>query len=426
MLGRIPIAFQMMLAVTVTSLLMAGAMVWFVLRGPPPFDAPLRLVAVARALEGEAIPADRSRRVPRTAVVDRTPVRPDGFETNAALARQLAEASGSSASSVVVYSREPSPARGGDIFGTFIAARDLGDGNWRVVDNSVNETLSRWRRRLLLTILSVLAIALAFGFLLSRRIATPIVRLGRAADEAKAGEDWVFDDHNAPPEIRVSADALRGFHQRSTAAAAQKLTMLGAMAHDIGTPLARLAFRMDRLSEEDRIAAQKDIQVIQRLLADSLTMARPWQGATHAVDLALLVAETVAQEQAAGKEVFLLKNQSAVISGHDLSLRRLIQNLIDNALHYGGDARLSVENRVKDVLLSVSDSGPGFPDEDIDRLLEPYVRGEQSRNPATGGSGLGLAIVRQIAERHRGTVSLKNGAGGGAWVSVILPLRNHQ
>jgi len=110
-----------------------------------------------------------------------------------------------------------------------------------------------------------------------------------------------------------------------------------------------------------------------------------------------------------------------VIEGDSLGLRRLIANLIDNAVKYGGAARASIRAEPDFAVIEIEDDGPGVAPEEIERLFEPFYRHEPSRSRETGGIGLGLAVVRSIARAHGGDVTLRNRPEGGLLARVVLP-----
>lgn len=107
--------------------------------------------------------------------------------------------------------------------------------------------------------------------------------------------------------------------------------------------------------------------------------------------------------------------------GKPEGLKRCLQNLLDNALRYGTEAELLIEDGVETLTLLVRDRGPGIPEDQLGRVFEPFYRIEGSRNPATGGTGLGLSIARNIAQSMGGDVTLSNREGGGLEARVVLP-----
>jgi len=113
---------------------------------------------------------------------------------------------------------------------------------------------------------------------------------------------------------------------------------------------------------------------------------------------------------------------NTTVLGDRLALRRVVANLIDNALNYGGAAHLRIDTDAGFVTLLVDDDGPGIPPDQREQILEPFVRLEDSRNRRTGGAGLGLAVARSLVEAHEGTITIAAAAGGGARVIVRLPL----
>lgn len=142
------------------------------------------------------------------------------------------------------------------------------------------------------------------------------------------------------------------------------------------------------------------------------------------IDLSAIV-ETLADDLAdMGQDVAVTHSSRAVVRGDAVALRRCIANLVENAVRYGGSARIAMTVTDGRVTVAVEDDGPGVPDAAIERLCEPFYRGEASRNRETGGVGLGLSIARRIADSHGGRLAFANRAGGtsGLWASITLPL----
>jgi signal transduction histidine kinase len=103
------------------------------------------------------------------------------------------------------------------------------------------------------------------------------------------------------------------------------------------------------------------------------------------------------------------------------ALHRCLQNLIDNALRYGGQARLDCRQEDDRIVISVTDAGPGIPEALLDQMFEPFVRGDSSRSRRTGGTGIGLTIARAQAATFGASVSLANAAQGGLIASIAIP-----
>ena len=139
------------------------------------------------------------------------------------------------------------------------------------------------------------------------------------------------------------------------------------------------------------------------------------------LDLVALVETIVDDARDRGLRADLSAPPRLVVAGRLVSLKRMVGNLVDNALAYGGSAHVSIMDEEADAVLTVRDEGPGIPQDQLATVLEPFVRLEASRSRATGGVGLGLTIASAVAEAHGGTLSLANATGGGLVATVRLP-----
>lgn len=160
------------------------------------------------------------------------------------------------------------------------------------------------------------------------------------------------------------------------------------------------------------------------MIRDTLAFARDDAGERDAtlVELSSLLDALVEDMQVGGSAVSITAGPRVVVRGDPRSLRRAIANLIGNAVRYGDRASVALFVEGERAVVTIDDEGPGIDPTQAERLFEPFVRGEASRNRATGGTGLGLAIVRSIAARHGGSVSLANRAGRGAMATLVLPI----
>jgi signal transduction histidine kinase len=206
-----------------------------------------------------------------------------------------------------------------------------------------------------------------------------------------------------------------------------RIALLGGISHDVRTFLTRLRLRVERIpDEEERERAITDIADMLHLLDDALLASRAGAGelAEELVDFAQVVRAEMEDRGAAGKRVDLrvASTPNTTVLADRLALRRVIANLVDNALTYGKAAHLSIDADSESVTLIVDDEGPGIPADQREAILEPFVRLEDSRNRRTGGAGLGLAVARSLVEAHGGTISIADAPGGGARVTVRVPL----
>lgn len=410
-------------ALVITSVLVATAVFFAVtFNGPPPHNPPHGIDDIAYLLRTGIKPAgpDMELRV-RT---DSAPPSPTSRErADAGSVRKLALAMGVPHDQIVAFVAPQPPW----LHDGFVDAFSVGwrsDGRWHVVESLPPPAFTRWHW---VTLASMIAAVLALAipaWALSRAISKPLRRLATAAEEARAGTALGPLPTGGSREVRELAAALSTMHGRLARHAEGRTTMLGAIAHDLGTPLSRLAFWVEQLPDTARMRAVADIDEMRAMIAGALRFARDEGGEQQAVrvDLGSLLDSLAEDMAAAGAPVTLTAGPRAIVRGDPGALRRLFANLVENGVRYGGSAAIGWRIVGRVVEVHIDDRGPGIDPAQAERLFEAFVRGDPSRNRSTGGTGLGLAIVRSIATRHGGEVSLANRDGGGARAWVTLPL----
>ena len=230
------------------------------------------------------------------------------------------------------------------------------------------------------------------------------------------------------PEIEAVVLAFNRLQQRLKTLLNARMALIGGISHDVRTFATRLRLRVDQIPDEsERAKAIGDISDMIRLLDDAVLASRAGAGelSEELIELDKLVSREIEDRQDAGSFITLhidFGARGTSVLGDRLALRRVVGNLLDNALHYGHVAHVVLKSERTALILSVEDEGPGIPPDQREALLEPFVRLETSRSRSTGGAGLGLAIVRNLVEAHRGTIAIEDGAAAGARLVVKLPL----
>jgi signal transduction histidine kinase len=311
-------------------------------------------------------------------------------------------------------------------FDTVLAGYRTDAGTWRVVRTPPRPIFPAWQQRILLLFgLSLLAV-IPFAWLFARALAKPIRRIADAADRMGANPQAPLIVEEGPAELRVTAHALNRMQERLSAYLTERTNMIGAIAHDLRTPLARIAFRIEAAPDEMRQKVQSDIEQMRAMIAATISFVRDTGGIAdmRSISLDRLVRELVEAEGEIGRAVSLSHVDSITLLGDPMALRRLVQNLVDNAIVYGGSAELSVRRDSDVAEIRVADRGPGLSPAALESMFRPFERGEPSRNRSTGGIGLGLSISRAIAQEHGGTLVLANRDGGGLEALFRMPIRN--
>lgn len=261
--------------------------------------------------------------------------------------------------------------------------------------------------------------------LLAARIAGPLRELAVAAKSFGGGGDTPFVDPRGPSDLADAIDAFNEMNRRVASLLAEKDYMLGALSHDLRTPLASLRIRAESIEpEEERARAIATIEEMTGMLEDSLLLARAGhaRGKASAVDIGALAEVVVEEFRELGSDVRLVSEGRQIACVNPALLRRAIRNLVDNALKYGGSGQIFVHAGAGNAIIDICDGGPGIPEDELQRVQEPFFRLEASRNRATGGSGLGLTIAKAIVEGAGGTLRLSNRDGGGLSAKIALPL----
>lgn len=267
--------------------------------------------------------------------------------------------------------------------------------------------------------------------LILQRLTRPLKALTRRVEhfaETRDASDPMTP--TGPPDVQQLITAHNALEDRIAALLDEKDVMLGAIGHDLKTPLAALRVRIESVEDEaQRARMAATIDDIARSLDDILSLARVGRPGDplEVTDLTALTAQVVEEFEDMGEAASLAGAERITLPLRPTWLRRALRNLIGNALrHGGGAARVMIDRQPGSVTITVDDDGPGIPEGEIDRMLKPFTRGEPSRNRGTGGAGLGLTLARAIAEQHGGTLVLANRAGStgivGLSARLTLPL----
>lgn len=261
-----------------------------------------------------------------------------------------------------------------------------------------------------------------------RQTTRPIIRLSEGA--RRFGTDLSAPDlvPAGSRELRMLAEAFNEMKGRIAELVADRTRMLAAIAHDMRTYLTRLRLRVEFIDDaEQRKRAEADLAELGAMLDDTLLFAeqKKRRMQPQRIDVARELTAIGALHTEIGHPVTIDRIDAAKqhsVRADMLSFRRILSNLIDNGLRYGTAVTLSVRCEADEVQIRVTDDGPGVPPDLLERLGDPYVRGEPSRNRTSGGVGLGLAIVRALAAENGGSVAMRNGQSRGFEVTVSFPV----
>jgi signal transduction histidine kinase len=309
---------------------------------------------------------------------------------------------------------------------TISLSAQLADGSWvnaRLVTPRPNPWIAA---RLAGSTLLIYLLILAAMIWIAVRLARPLRDLAVAAESFEGrGEASQEVVPRGPADVQRAILAFNAMSARVSAMLDEKDRMLGAIGHDMRTPLASLRIRAESMEPEaEREKMVATIAEMTALLDDTLALARSGRATEDArrVDLNALADAVVEEFRTLGANVEMLPGDRLVAAVRPNLLRRALRNLIDNGVKYGGRARVSVAAAGTMAAIEIRDDGPGIPEAELGNVQEAFVRLERSRNRETGGSGLGLTLARSAAFAHNGRLELANAENGGLVARILLPL----
>lgn len=306
-----------------------------------------------------------------------------------------------------------------------------GEAGWQVARIPVSEREPHTLRSLIgQTLILYIVLVGGLAFLL-RRITRPLAVLTRRVERFGAGMPGEPPlEPSGPEDTRRLIEAHNAMEARIAALLDEKDVMLGAIGHDLKTPLAALRVRIESVKDDtERAKMAATIEDISRSLDDILSLARVGRpsGPLEKTDLGELVASVVEEFEDMGQPVELGEIAKIAMPLRATWLRRGLRNLIENSLRYGKGAIVSLARENGQAVVRIVDSGPGIPEDELEDMFQPFTRGETSRSRETGGAGLGLTLARAIAVQHGGSLVLENrrspdGTVEGLEAALRLPL----
>jgi signal transduction histidine kinase len=303
------------------------------------------------------------------------------------------------------------------------AALKLRDGSWIALNTRIH--VAPWA-----ILLSGFGSAFILGLgvitaatLVLRNLSRPLRALAEAADKVGQGAHVSIAESGAG-DLKLVAKAFNAMQDRIAGLLRARTEALAAVGHDLRTPLARLRLRAGFVKDADaREALEADVDEMTAML-DSLLAYLGGQEdpePRRRTDLAAVALTVVDDAVDAERLATYAGLDHLPVLARPLSLKRAISNIVENALHYGGEARLILTRDGDTAILAIEDNGPGIPESDLKHVLQPFHRLDSARSRNTAGLGLGLTIVQQILRREDGALVLKNRPEGGLRVELRLP-----
>jgi signal transduction histidine kinase len=309
------------------------------------------------------------------------------------------------------------------IFGEFAAAVQQDDGAWTVVRSTPEPFPTEWQLQASAWLLGGFLLVATAGYLFSRRITAPLKRFAEAAETLGRDPHAPQMALKGPAEVGAAAQAFNEMQTRLKRYILDRTAMVGAISHDLRTPLARIRFKLEAAPPRVREAVLSDVEQMEQMIGGVLAFIRDEGQPRRRERLDLLsLIECVADDATmVGGQVEIVDGKPVTVDGDPVALQRLFSNLVDNAVKYGGDAKIEVRREGPVAIVAIADRGPGLSQDELVRVFQPFYRTDVSRNLDKGGVGLGLPIARSTARAHGGDVELTSKPGGTTAI-VTLPV----
>ncbi|HID45122.1 MAG TPA: HAMP domain-containing protein [Chromatiaceae bacterium] len=288
-------------------------------------------------------------------------------------------------------------------------------------------------RAALIILLGASLFILLTTLLVVRRITRPLEVLSQGVKRLGSGAHHQPLPENAPKELSDLASKFNLLSNEIQQLLDNRTTLLGGISHDLRTPLSRLRIAVELLqSKEDAELLhnmRRDMEEMDALITRTLELAKMMQEdevPNKAIDLGGFLQAIGTGYSQEGKRLETALETSCAAAVNELILQRILHNLLDNAFHYAGEGKvvLRLQCKNKQAQICILDQGTGIPEDQIQKVLQPFYRIDHSRNRSTGGSGLGLAIVQQLAQLQGWKITLANRSSGGLSACIEIP-ENH-
>jgi signal transduction histidine kinase len=298
------------------------------------------------------------------------------------------------------------------IEGDFIAAQRVGD-RWIVVKPRPEAFPTAWQSRVMLWFLLSFILVGPLGWLFASRLTAPLRSFADAAERLGRDPSAPATVEGGSAEIARAAAAFNLMQARLKRYVEDRTAMIGAISHDLRTPLTRMRFRLEAAPEKLKPGFESDMDQMEAMISSVLTFMRDQAegGARERLDLRTLLDEAVKNAVAGGADVALEPGEPVEVQADPVALNRVFANLLDNAVKYGGRAVVRLDKDGAEAIATVRDFGPGLPESELERVFKPFYRAPHAVASDASGMGLGLANSRSIVLAHGGAIRLRSQDG---------------
>ena len=296
-------------------------------------------------------------------------------------------------------------------------------GKWLNVSTRFERPPIQWPFYSMLTFaLTATVLLMAVSWFVMTGLLGPLRRLVKAAERLGRGEDVEPLPERGPIEVRDLTAGFNRMQERLTRFVTDRTRVLAALGHDLRSPLTAMRVRAEMVDDEEtRDSLVASVEEMHSMVDATLTFARGLTGSEPVQDVDF--GEFLAEMKTGMVAPFTISlGPQASLRLRPNAARRAFRNVIENAVRYGKTAKVGWTMEGEELLVTITDQGPGIPEAELERVFDPFYRLEESRSLETGGHGLGLSIAQSIVRAHGGNITLSNHPEGGLVASIRLPM----
>jgi two-component system osmolarity sensor histidine kinase EnvZ len=271
-----------------------------------------------------------------------------------------------------------------------------------------------------ITLPAILVIFIAILFLKNQT--RPITKLAEASERFGRGEDVEEYRPSGALEIRKAGLEFDRMRKRILRHLNQRSEMLSGISHDLRTPLTRIKLQLAFINDKEITnKLSRDVDEMEKMLNEYLQFSRSnFTEKSEKFNLSELIMSTAKKYE--NKNILVNQESEIFFSGRKNLIQRCLNNLLDNAVNFSKNIKVTQQKVKRSVLIFVEDDGPGIPSTEYENVFKPFYKVDKSRNQTKSSVGLGLSIASDIIRSHGGNIELGKSEMGGLKIKIVLPV----
>ncbi|MFM2477941.1 sensor histidine kinase [Celerinatantimonas sp. MCCC 1A17872] len=304
----------------------------------------------------------------------------------------------------------------------------LSNGQWLNFSSGVENNITHWSTSVLIALIAMMTLTILLSLVIIHRALKPVRELGKAAQSFATNKQVSEVSNNAPLDLAPTISAFNNMQHQVTDYIKERTKLLAAISHDLRTPLTSLRLRLEFIEEsEDKQQMLTTLATMEKMLTETMRFAKndAQKETSQTTNIDSLLQTIVDEYDEKGIAIRYPEQAAFTASIAPLSVRRMVENLINNAIQYAGNdatIELNAQKQNSQLIISVSDDGVGIPKEKLDEVIKPFTRLNKERDTQSSNVGLGLSITQSLASAYGGRLILEPNEPHGLKATITIAL----